>query len=122
MGGDAYGLWSPDSTEIVYIDLRGQLMVLTLEFSYPVFDKWIIDIVIPDGYEVDSLPVSQKVGTENDRIVYTYRAGVSQGKVQLVLDIGVQHLQYDPHEYEVLKTLYDRLATATRERVVLKKL
>jgi hypothetical protein len=93
-----------------------------VEFSYPVFDKWIIDIVIPDGYEVDSLPVSQKVGTENDRIVYTYRAGVSQGKVQLVLDIGVQHLQYDPHEYEVLKTLYDRLATATRERVVLKKL
>jgi hypothetical protein len=93
-----------------------------VEFSYPVIDKWIIDIVIPEGYTVDSLPVSQKVGAENDSIVFTYRAGVSQNKIQLILDVAIVNLRYEPHEYEVLKTLYDRLAAALNEPIILKKL
>lgn len=92
-----------------------------VEFNYPVLEKWILDIVIPEGYTVESLPRSLKVETEGGGVTFTIRTGYTGNKVQIVLDFGIHALKYAPDQYLMLKTVFDEIQNITGEQIVLRK-
>lgn len=107
--------------ETIENPFKAQTRLFPVEFNYPFAEKFIIDIVIPDGYVIESLPKSQKVEAEDGGLVFSYRTGENQGRIQLLFDVSVTNVRYAFDQYEMLKLIFNEMTSAAGEQIVLRK-
>lgn len=119
--GDLIYISPPFPKDAIENPFKAESRSFPVEYAYPVMRKWIVDIQIPEGYLVESMPASQKISSEDGGIALVYRAGETQGKVQLVLDVTIRNLRYEPEQYPMLRGVYDAITAAALEQIVLKK-
>ena len=93
-----------------------------VDFSFPFRDKYMVNITIPEGYAVESLPKSiaiamdMKYGTFN----YTVTATDTQIQLSTVLDINTSIIA--PDDYNTLKEFFKVVVEKQSEKIVLKKI
>lgn len=92
-----------------------------IDFVFPFVDKFMINIKIPDGYEVESLPQSSKLEFKDSEGEFTYLGTQNGNYLQFIISMQFNRSLILADDYEVFKEFYQRSLEKQSERVVLKK-
>lgn len=92
-----------------------------IDFNYPLKDRYLINISIPEGYTVESMPESASFGMERNALGFRYAISNSGGKIQLSVEFSVNEPFIGAEEYVGLKKFFELLIEKEKEKVVLVK-
>lgn len=95
--------------------------VFPVEFNFLLNYVQLIDFEIPEGYEVDELPKTEKFVFNDNDIVLTYRVVQSGRVIKLHYQYLLKRLLFLPEEYESLRDLFSKIVLKNSEQIVLKK-
>ncbi len=91
-----------------------------IDLSYPFSDKFMINIMLPEGYAIESLPQNEKL--EFDGIGdFTYLAQQNGAYLQLTIALNVTTAIILPQDYQNFKQFFSRIIEKQSEKIVLKK-
>jgi len=93
-----------------------------IDFSYPVTDKIIVNLKIPEGYKIKSYPKSEKVVMTEDLGEYSYIVRVSGNTVQISQILKVNSPIIPASYYEGLRGTYMKMMLKNSEKIVLEKI
>ena len=93
-----------------------------VDFGFPFQDKYTINIEIPEGYAVESLPAATSIQTEQNICSFKYIILQNGNKVQISIVQDVSVPIVNPVDYPLLKESYKKLIEKETEKIVLKKL
>ena len=91
-------------------------------FGYPTQEKINVNIEIPEGYEVESLPTPIKILSENKEIVYMLNIVNEGNKIQIISSKEINNSIFAADQYEGLKDLFQKMIASQNEKIVLKKI
>ncbi|WP_281298140.1 DUF3857 domain-containing protein [Flavobacterium limnophilum] len=93
-----------------------------VDFGYPTQEKYNININIPEGFIVESIPQSLNIATGENVGAFKYMIANSGNSIQIVItkDINTSIVQAD--FYPVLKDFYQQMIDKENEKIVLKKI
>jgi hypothetical protein len=93
-----------------------------VDFGYPIEEKYNINIEIPTGYIVETLPTSKNLVTGYDIGSFKYlvvnRGNKIQVSITIMLNVAIVPADY----YDVLKNFFQQMITKQNEKIVLKKI
>ena len=92
-----------------------------IEMNYPEEISMIMDIGLPEGYTVESLPAPVRFVTENNGLQVIYNATQTAGRLNITFKYVIRQLQYSPDDYAALKNLYNQRYQKFNEQIVLTK-
>ncbi|MFB0903734.1 MAG: DUF3858 domain-containing protein [Nonlabens sp.] len=95
---------------------------LPLDLSFPYKTKTIVNIKIPEGYEVESIPESIKA-VYNDTIGYYKYVTRNQGNmISTVATFNLDVSVIQPKDYPVFKKFFEAIVEKDAQKIVLKKI
>lgn len=92
-----------------------------VDFGAPFVDKYIINIKIPDGYEVKAQPSSVVLSIPNDLGKFSYMSNVNGENIQLMVSFQINRAVVGPDNYLFLKEFFNQMIIKENEQIVLKK-
>ncbi|QJP33420.1 DUF3857 domain-containing protein [Nonlabens sp. Ci31] len=95
---------------------------LPLDLSYLIHAKTIVNIEIPEGYEVESLPESIKAVYNNDIGYYQYVTGYTNGLISTVATFNMEVSVVQPEDYKAFKKFFEAIVSKDAEKIVLRKI
>lgn len=93
-----------------------------IDFIYAFNDKYIINVALPEGYEVESLPENSVVQFHGNAGEFKYIAQQNGKMLQLVVSFDLNQPLILPNEYDSFKQFYQLITEKQTEKVVLKKI
>ncbi|OUS00459.1 hypothetical protein A9Q86_10835 [Flavobacteriales bacterium 33_180_T64] len=93
-----------------------------IDLTYPFSDKYMINIMIPEGYAVESLPKSEKIQFNSQAGEFTYLAKENGSFLQLTVILNLNSPIILAQDYEPFKSFYTRVIEKQSEKIVLKKI
>ncbi|KGO94193.1 DUF3857 domain-containing protein [Flavobacterium subsaxonicum] len=93
-----------------------------IDFVYPHQDKYMINISIPDGYVVESLPNSIAISMEDN--IGTFKYNIANGaanQIQIAVTMDINFASVPQDYYATLKDFYQKVIEKQNEKIVLKK-
>ncbi|MGV6827987.1 MAG: DUF3858 domain-containing protein [Flavobacteriales bacterium] len=93
-----------------------------IDYEYKRKIRNIINIVIPEGYEVETLPKNTSFGFGNKLGTFKYNITKNNGKLQISTEFAINQSFIDASEYKNLKGFYKLMIEKQNEKVVLKKI
>ncbi|SHF69149.1 Transglutaminase-like superfamily protein [Flavobacterium fluvii] len=93
-----------------------------VDFGYPKQEKYNININIPEGYAVESMPQPLNIATGENVGAFKYVIANTGSSIQIVItkDINTSIVQAD--FYPVLKDFYQQMTDKQNDKIVLKKI
>lgn len=93
-----------------------------VDFSFPFRDKYMINITIPEGYQVETLPKSTAIAMDLKYGTFNYTVTNTGSQIQLsaILDINTSIIA--PDDYNTLKEFFKVVVEKQNEKIVLKKI
>lgn len=92
-----------------------------VDFIYPFSDKYIVNIKIPEGYKVTSVPEPMKLTFGENIGMYQYLLS-NRGKfLRLAVDFEMNHSIIGSDNYKFLKQFYNQMIKKQQEQIVLTK-
>jgi hypothetical protein len=92
-----------------------------VDFGFPIENKYNIMIEIPEGYAVESLPVSMNIATPDNIGTYKYVIGSTGNKIQISITSDINTAIVPADYYTVLKEFFQKMIDKQNEKIVLKK-
>jgi len=92
-----------------------------IDFGYAKKDRYIINITIPEGYQVETLPESSAFAFGNDIGSFAYRVNQKQNVLQMSVDFSIKEPVIPAADYQNLKKFFQLLIDKENEKVVLSK-
>ncbi len=92
-----------------------------IDFGYPMKDRYIINIELPKGYKVESLPENAVFNLGENTGNYRYLISQMGNKLQLSVEFSMNQSFIAADEYGNLKKFYELLIAKENEKVVLSK-
>ncbi|TBV24976.1 hypothetical protein DMZ43_13965 [Meridianimaribacter sp. CL38] len=96
--------------------------IYPIDFVYPISDKYMVNMMIPEGYELDVLPESVKYQFNGLDGVFTYMANKNGSYIQFVITFELNKTLILPTEYKQFKEFYQLMIEKQNEQIVLKKI
>jgi len=93
-----------------------------VDFKFPRKIRNIINIEIPEGYEVESIPETVNFGFGQKLGSFRFQISNTGNKIQLSTELSINNPVIDSSEYENLKGFYQLFIEKENEKVVLKKI
>lgn len=94
---------------------------LPVEHYFPAADVTIINLTLPDNYEVEELPKAMRVELPEKSISFALKALIDQNKLMLNISYKRNGLLFMPDQYELLRSFWSKIEAAMGEKLVLKK-
>lgn len=91
-------------------------------FGYKNQEKFVFNIEIPEGYEVESMPKAVKISSEGNEISYTLNFSAGANKIQIGSVKEINNTIFAPEDYEMLKEFFQKIILSQNEKIVLKKI
>ncbi|QXP61216.1 DUF3857 domain-containing protein [Olleya sp. HaHaR_3_96] len=92
-----------------------------IDFIYPRSDKYIINMDIPEGYQLESLPESEAIKFNSDALAFSYLTKQIGDKIQIVVNLNINNTYILPSDYTNFKEFYKIMTNKNSEKIVLKK-
>lgn len=92
-----------------------------IDFGYPMKDRYIINIALPEGYKVESMPENAVFNLGEDTGSFRYLISQVGNKLQLSVEFSINKAFIAAEEYANLKKFYELLISKENEKVVLSK-
>ncbi|WMI69584.1 DUF3857 domain-containing protein [Mangrovimonas sp. YM274] len=93
-----------------------------ITMDFPVGTKYMVNIVIPEGYEVETIPESSAVDFNNGAAKLTYVVRQNGKYLQLLVNLDLNTTLVLPEDYENFKSFFKSSVEKQNEKVVLKKI
>jgi hypothetical protein len=94
---------------------------LPIDFNYPMGGTYILNLTIPEGYEIDEIPISAKVVLPENGGMFSYMIRREGNRVNLVNSYKLNKTFWSAEEYELIKKFFDLMVQKHSEQIVLKK-
>ncbi len=118
--------------DIIYIDpllmertdertFTSEKRTYPVDIAHPYSEKYILNITIPEGYEVETQPENVKLVLPDKSGEYLYMIESKNNILQLRCEESLKKNIYFPQEYESLKEFFDMIFDKEAEQIVLKK-
>lgn len=95
---------------------------IPVDFGYPRSTKYMINIVLPKGYKVETLPEPKGLALTDNLGSYSYNISVNQNKIQLIINTQINESIISSLYYEGLKEYYKQFIEKENEQIVLTKI
>jgi transglutaminase-like putative cysteine protease len=95
---------------------------MPIYFGYPKQDKYNINIEIPEGYTVESIPKAMKIATEDKIVLFTINTQVEGNRIQIIITREINAAILPADYYYDLKEFFQKIIDKQNEKIVLKKL
>ncbi len=92
-----------------------------IDFIYPIADKYIVNIMLPEGYVVDTLPKSAKTKFNEADGEFAFLVKQNGNMLQLTMTLNLNKTLILSSEYDVFKQFYQMMIDKQTEKVVLSK-
>jgi len=92
-----------------------------IDFGYPMKDRYIINITVPEGYKVESMPENAVFNLGENTGSYRYLISQTGNKLQLSVEFSINKSFIAADEYGNLKKFFELLIAKENEKVVLSK-
>ena len=92
-----------------------------IDYGFPFLDKYNINIDIPEGYMVETLPKSTQIDMQEGIGGFKFIANVSGNKIQLSVSHQINTPIVSSEYYPMLKDYYQGMVAKETEKIVLKK-
>lgn len=92
-----------------------------VEMPYVMDDMYILNMQIPDGYEVDELPKSARVALNGDQGMFEYLIASQGSTIQLRCHLKLSKANFSPDDYGNLRDFFGYVVKKESETIVLKK-
>jgi hypothetical protein len=92
-----------------------------IDFSFPVSQKYVINIKIPEGYQVESFPENEKFLFNGNDGVFTYLLNHKDNLLQITTNLDINKTIILPKDYLEFKKFFDLVVKKQTEQIVLKK-
>ena len=92
-----------------------------VDFVCPLSDKYIVNIDIPEGYQLESLPESEAINFNTDALTFSYLTKQIGDKIQIVVNLEINNTYILPSDYSNFKEFYKIMTDKKAEKIVLKK-
>ena len=93
-----------------------------VDFGFPWEDKYMINIQVPEGYEIESIPEKMAIALPENMGVFKYNVVGAGDKIRAIVSVNINAPVIPPTHYEALKEFYNQLVKKQTEKVVLKKI
>lgn len=95
---------------------------LPIYFGYPTQFKYNLNITIPDGYVVETLPKPINLSTGENVGSFTFNITVTNNTIQVVINKELKSVMVSADFYDTLKVFYKQMIDKLNEKIVLKKI
>lgn len=92
-----------------------------VEIPYCLDETYILNMQIPEGYQIDELPKSTRVNFNTDEGSFDYIISASDGNVQLRSRIKLNKATFSAEDYDSLREFFGMVIKKQAEQIVLKK-
>ncbi|WP_290713270.1 DUF3858 domain-containing protein, partial [Flavihumibacter sp. CACIAM 22H1] len=92
-----------------------------VEMPYRIDETYLLNFEIPQGYKVDEMPKSAKVGLNDGDGYFEYLISSEPGRIQLRTRVVLSKAYFAPDEYEHLREFFGYIIKKQTEQIVLKK-
>ncbi len=92
-----------------------------IDYGYPMKDRYIINIALPEGYKVESMPENAVLNLGENMGSFRYLISQNGNKLQLSVEFAINKSFIAADEYANLKKFYELLIEKENEKVVLSK-
>ncbi len=92
-----------------------------VDFGFPQSEQFIFMLEIPEGYDIDEIPGSISMSTEDHSANFLFKASKNGNIIQIVRKMEIKKAVFMPSEYLAMKKLFDLMLEKNGEQLVLKK-
>ena len=92
-----------------------------VDFGVPYTENYKLNLVIPDGYQVEELPKSKSFVLDNKVGIFNYQIAQMDNRIVLNMRFSILKSLFLPSEYASLKNFFDLIVAKEAEQIVLKK-
>ena len=92
-----------------------------VEMPYVRDDMYVLNMQIPDGYEVDELPKSARVALNGNQGMFEYLIASQGNVIQLRCQLKLNKANFYPDDYSNLREFFGYVVKKESETIVLKK-
>ncbi len=92
-----------------------------VDFGHGYSYTYILNLEIPEGYEIEEFPKGTRIGLLDKGGSFTYNSSANGNKLQLMSKLSINKILFQPEEYKGIKEFYDLVVAKHAEQVVLKK-
>jgi len=100
---------------------RQETRLYPVDFVFPNYDKYAINIKIPDGYTITSLPKSAAISMADNMGSFKYNVQATDNNVQLLATFEINHAKISSEDYTILKDFFQKMIEKQNEQIVLTK-
>ena len=93
-----------------------------VDFVYPNQDKYILNITIPDGYVVESMPAPMNMELAENMASFKFNLSNTGKQIQIVSMLDINTSIISSEYYSDLKVFYAEMIKKQTEKIVLKKI
>lgn len=125
--------FNPEKVDILYVNpmfgegykknpFKSAERFYPVEMPYAADETYILNMEIPDGYQVDELPKQIMVKLDDaGKSFFEYRVQADNGTLALRSRIKLDRAYYAPEEYENLREFFNLIVKKHNEQIVFKK-
>jgi hypothetical protein len=92
-----------------------------IDFVFPHQDKYMINLALPEGYVIESLPKSTAIVMEENIGSFKYNIGTTNNIIQIGVILDINAATLAPDYYATLKDFFNKMIEKQSEKIVLKK-
>ncbi|REG96323.1 DUF3857 domain-containing protein [Flavobacterium aquicola] len=92
-----------------------------VDYGFPFVEKYNVNIDIPNGYVVETMPKSAQMNMEDNIGGFKFIVNSSGNKIQLMISHQINTPIVSSEYYSMLKDYYQGMITKQTEKIVLKK-
>lgn len=93
-----------------------------VDFSFPSQERYIVNITIPEGYAVETLPKSVSIPMSENTAGLKYMVANTDNKIQLSMTLDVNSAIVAAEYYDELKAFFAEVVKKQTEKIVLRKI
>ena len=92
-----------------------------IDFNYPIKDRYIVTVDIPEGYKVESVPESTNFVLGENLGAFKYIINNVGGKLQVSVEFAINTAVMPAQDYSNIKKFFKLMIDKEQEKVVLSK-
>jgi len=100
---------------------KAETRKLPVEFPFPYEHFMVVNVMVPDGYQLDEMPDSEIITLGDKQMSYTYQTQKNGNTVQVIQRITVRQTLYSEKEYQNLRDFWAHIADKNNAQLVLKR-
>jgi len=100
---------------------KGEERTYPIYFDFPSNNSKTINLLIPEGYQVESLPESAIVKLKNGAGIFKFVVALNGRFLRVESSLDMNNMVYTSEDYEALKNFYGEMVNKHSEAIVLSK-